>query len=111
MALKRIASDDALLARADRAIEDAIAARAEVRAGLAAAGQRRACRPWAGEPRPSMPQALKPWPRDPFLEPWWTMAPTLAAALRTIWEADHELEVVWHRAQPMIQTSPALVRG
>ena len=111
MAAGYLASGDALLARADRAIADAIAIREEVRAGLAKANRRYPCRPWAGDPRPSTAPTLKPWPLNPFLDQWWTTASTLNAAIDILKEADHELDAPWHRVLPTIQTPLALVQG
>lgn len=104
MPLDPTASDDALYARADRAIADAIALRARVRASLTAAGQRRVHRPYVEDLRPVEAPPLGPPLPSSFIEPWWSIARALADAGEIIRQADRELDLAWHRILPSIET-------
>ena len=94
-----LAPTDALLDRAERAIADAIATRAEVRAGLMEAWQRR---PYWPHWRPSCPTFPEPvdWAA---LEPWWCLARTLGPA-EVLRAADEALECEWQRTLPTLKT-------
>lgn len=101
-------SGDALLERADRAIADAIATRAEIRAGLAEAAGRMPCRPprRVALQRPKHPEPL-PWGH---LDPWCALARAMACADEIVRETDAELERAWREVLPTIETPLALVR-
>ena len=98
---------DPLLARADKAIADAIATRKDARAGLIAAWHRRPYRPHPHE-RPSPPDALEPMDWG-ALEPWWSVARTLGSASEVVRTADLEQEREWQRILPTIETPSALL--
>lgn len=110
MAKTYILSGEALLARADRAIADAVATHAEVQVGLIAAGLRRPCRPWAGDLRPAKPELPSLPSLEAFLEPWWSVARSMNAVHGIIREADAELERALHRVLPTVETPLALLR-
>ena len=104
MFLDSTASEGALFARADRAVADAAAIRAGVRADLAAAGQRRVHRAHADDTRPSEVPPLGPTLRSSFLKPWRSTARTLADAGEMLRTADRGSDLAWHRVLPGIET-------
>lgn len=111
MAAGYTASGDALFARADVAIANARAIRARVRAGLEAAARKRVHRPHASDMRSAEAPPPAPVMPSSFLEPWWSIARTLADAGEVIREADAELDRAWHRVLPTIETPLSLFGG
>lgn len=111
MPLDVTASEDALFARADKAIADAIVIRAEVGASLAAARLRRPTGPLIERSAASEATWLKLSAAPGWLDVWCSVARAFADAGEIVWEPDAELERAWQSILPTIQTPLTLFQG